>query len=527
VSKPIFKSPLGRLLFAAPYLIASSLHAAPPGNGWTKAWGDEFDGSALNTGNWTIGTGARRDATNTSNAVSVGGGNLRIKTYTENGNHYTGWIGSNGKFEECFGYWEARIKFNSSAGMWSAFWLQPSGINNVGDPAGNGTEIDITEHRSQDNGGADLRNRSTMNLHWDGYAADHKSVGTTVTNPGVNTASLQGNFHTYGLLWEGGRYTMYIDGAQVWTTTAAISNVRQWIYLTSEVDSGSWSGAIPGGGYGSSASTSTYFDVDYVRFYQRSEQTVNGNFSYRMGPWRQSGQTSWSATGGTGGGPGVYLNPTTTSGSKTSMPVYGLLPNTPYVVRGLGNSGSRTWPDTRIGAESYGGAQVYGSVSSNGFTPAQAIFTTGSSNTTASIFASVPTQWGTCYADDLYIRRAGRLTNGGFELGDETAWSVSGDALVQGWDPPYHRSGSNALRLNGNAASRGAEQTVYGLKPNTTYTLSGWVRTNGQPIREKPWRGRGFLHIYGHGKRLAKRQPHLHHRRSCDFSHHLRIHTNR
>ncbi|MEO7100887.1 MAG: family 16 glycosylhydrolase [Luteolibacter sp.] len=477
------KNPVGRVLLASFFLVSAS-QAAPPGNGWTKAWGDEFDGTTLNTSNWTIGTGARWDATNTASAVSVGNGNLRIKTYTENGNHYTGWIASNGKFEECFGYWEARIKFNSSQGMWSAFWLQPYGINNVGDPAGNGTEIDIVEHRSQDNGAADLRNKSAINIHWDGYVSGTtQSVGTVVNNPGVDSSLLQGNYHTYGLLWEGGRYTMYIDGAQVWTTTAAISNVRQWIYLTSEVRSGSWSGSIPSGGYGTAANTSTYFDVDYVRFYQRSEQTVNGNFNYRMGPWRQSGQTSWNSTGGVGGGPGVYLNPTTTSGSKASMPVYGLLPNTPYVVRGMGNVGSRAWPDIRIGAESYGGSQVYGAVWSNGFTQAEAAFTTGSSNTTANIFASVPTQWGTCYADDIYIRRAGRFTNGGFELGDDSAWSLSGDSLVQNWGGVYRRSGGCALRLNGNAAARGAEQTIYGLKPNTTYNLTGWARTSGQPIR--------------------------------------------
>ena len=36
--------------------------------------------------------------------------------------------------ENCLGYWEARVRYNSSQGMWSAFWLQPYGINNVGDP---------------------------------------------------------------------------------------------------------------------------------------------------------------------------------------------------------------------------------------------------------------------------------------------------------------------------------------------------------------------------------------------------------
>ena len=218
--------------------LPAASRAAPPGQGWALAWSDEFDGSSLDTSKWSVSTGSRRDAVNTASAVSVDDGRLRVKTYTSGGKHYTGWIGTNGKMEECFGYWEARIRFNSSSGMWSAFWLQSAGMGGVGDPAGDGTEIDIAEHRSQDNGGSNLQNKYTINVHWDGYGSDHKSVGSTIGNPGTNPASLQGNYHTYGVLWSGDRYDFYIDGTWTWSTTAAISNVRQWIYLTSEVDSG-------------------------------------------------------------------------------------------------------------------------------------------------------------------------------------------------------------------------------------------------------------------------------------------------
>jgi beta-glucanase (GH16 family) len=463
-------------------LLSSPAQAAPPGEGWVLGWSDEFNGTSVNTANWNIGSGNRRDAVNTPNALSVQDGYLRIKTYTEGGTHYTGWIGSNGKFENAFGYWEARVRYNSSQGMWSAFWLQPYGINNVGDPAGNGTEIDIAEHRSRDSGGADMRNRLAMNVHWDGYGASHKSVGSTVNNPGANPASLQGNFHTYGLLWEPGRYRFYIDGVEVWTTTAAISQVRQWIYLTSEVDDGAWAGPTPSS-YGDRSSSTTYQDIDYVRFYQRAEQTVNPHFGHRMGPWRQIGTASHAPTGGRNGGAGVRMNPSNTSGGRVAQRVAGLLPNTPYVVRGWGNVGSRTWPDLRIGARDYGGPETFASIWSNGFTAAEKVFITGAANSTADVFAWVPTQYGDCYADDIEIRRAGRFTNGGFELGDGSHWAPYGDSLVQSWGGNFRRSGSSALRLNANTAARGAEQAVYGLKPSTAYTLSAWAKGNGQPVR--------------------------------------------
>ncbi len=463
-------------------LYTTVLEAAPPGDGWVLGWSDEFSGSSLNTTNWTVGTGNRRDAVNTANALSLQDGYLRIKTYTEGGTHYTGWIGSQGKYENCFGYWEARVRYHSSAGMWSAFWLQPYGINNLGDPAGNGTEIDIAEHRSRDAAGANLTNQLAMNVHWDGYGTSHKSVGATVGNPGANASNLQGNFHTYGLLWESGRYRFYIDGVEVWTTTAAISQVRQWIYLTSEVDNGAWAGSTPTS-YGDRATTTTYQDIDYVRFYQRSEQVVNPHFTTRMGPWRQIGTASWSATAGRSATPGARLNPSNTSGGRVAQKVAGLLPNSPYIVRGWGNVGSRSWPDVRIGARDYGGSETYTSLWSNGFTAGEKVFVTGASNSTADIFAWVPTQYGDCFVDDIEIRRAGRFTNGGFESGDSSHWAPYGDALVQSWGGAYRRSGNGALRLNTNAAARGAEHTIYGLKPSTTYTLSAWVKGNGQPVR--------------------------------------------
>jgi autotransporter-associated beta strand protein len=463
-------------------LTGTSLVADPPGNGWALAWADEFSGTAVDTSKWSVGTGARRDATNTNSAVSVAGGILSVKTYTEGGKHYTGWLGSNGKFENAFGYWEARMRFNSSAGMWSAFWLQPSGINNVGDPAGNGTEIDIVEHRRQDSGGADMRNKSAMNIHWDGYGASHKSVGSTASNPGVDSSSLQGNFHTYGVLWEPGKYTFFIDGAEVWSTTAAISQVRQWIYLTSEVENGAWAGGIPSGGYGDRNATTTKFDIDWVRFHQRDEQVINPGFTYRNGPWSTSGSASWSATGGRNAGPGVRLNPSTTTASAYEQSVHGLLPNTDYRLLGWGNVGSRSWPDIRFGVKNHGNPEIWQSIWSNGFTQAQLPFTTGPSNNSARVYARVPTQWGDCFADDIELRRDAQINNSGFDSGESWPWAVFGDAFIHDW-PTYVRSGSNALRFNGSANSRGAEQTVYGLQPNTTYTLSCWVRTGGQPVR--------------------------------------------
>ena len=102
------------LLFAAAVL---PLGAQVPGDGWALNWSDEFDGASLDTTKWGITTGARRDAQNVAAAVSVGSGAMTISTYTESGVHKTGFVGSSGKFDNAFGYWEARVRFTSRDGM--------------------------------------------------------------------------------------------------------------------------------------------------------------------------------------------------------------------------------------------------------------------------------------------------------------------------------------------------------------------------------------------------------------------------
>src|SRR5262249_26886849 len=138
---------------------------SPPGAGWQLLFQDDFDGTALNTSAWTVATGARRDAVNTASAVGVGGRNLTITTYTSGGTNYTGFLGTQGKFQATYGYYEARVQFQDSPGMWSAFWLQSPTIGNpIGNPAAAGTEIDVVEHRARDSAGTDVSNKAVSNL---------------------------------------------------------------------------------------------------------------------------------------------------------------------------------------------------------------------------------------------------------------------------------------------------------------------------------------------------------------------------
>ena len=271
----IRRHPFNAFKFIAPLLLGmmslgvpQRSPAAPP-SGYYEVWNDEFDGSSLDTSKWTVFTGTHRDAVNTASAVSVGSSTLTLTTYTSSGTHYTGYIGTSGKFYAKFGYFESYIKWADSAGMWSAFWLQsdlmgdwPFPTQYVDDTLEAGAEIDICEHRSQNSSGTSIASEGVSNLHWNGYDTNATSTGSSLYG-----SSLNSGYHTYGLLWDSSTYKFYCDGSQVYSTTTANSEHSEWILLTSEVLDGGWSGSIPSGGYGSLSGSSTKMQTAYVRYY--------------------------------------------------------------------------------------------------------------------------------------------------------------------------------------------------------------------------------------------------------------------
>jgi beta-glucanase (GH16 family) len=253
--------------WGSPDSVASASVVSDNPSAWDLTFNDDFDGSSLDATKWANRLpGPRNDAINTADAVSVGGGVLTITTYTDNGTHYAGMIGSQDKFEQAFGYFEARIKFHTSPGQWSAFWLtSPVYDGNVGNPALYGTETDIVEHRAVNVNDNDIRHRYASAVHWDGYGADHKQIADTYSGlAGMGNDS----WHTFGLLWSPAGYSFYYDDKLLWRAIDAISARPEYMILSSEVRDAGWAGHIPIDGYGSLATSVTNMQVDYVRVYQ-------------------------------------------------------------------------------------------------------------------------------------------------------------------------------------------------------------------------------------------------------------------
>lgn len=238
--------------------------SAVPPYGYKLAWADEFDGLSLDTTKWAHrGLGARREAVNVTNAVSVKGGFLTITAFTAEGKHHTGMIGTEGKFERDCGYYEARIRFDDSPGMWSAFWSQtPTMGSHIGDPGKAGIEINILEHRLSDKAGRNIGGTVQHTLHWDGYGPEHKSRSETTKDLGLDKG-----FHVYGFEWTVTEFRFFVDGKLTWES-GPVAKRPQYLILSCEVQDNGWAGKIPVGGYGDLGKSQTRMTVDFVRFYE-------------------------------------------------------------------------------------------------------------------------------------------------------------------------------------------------------------------------------------------------------------------
>ena len=226
----------------------------PVGKEYKLVWSDEFDGDTFDLSKWGYrGLGPRRDAINVKNTVALDGqGHLVLTTKRSGDEYHTAMIGTQGKFEATFGYFEVRVKLQTQVGHWSAFWLQrPREDAPLWNVRAGGAEIDIFEYLRNDG------DRIRHNLHWDENDKENpKHRGHVATVPGLSAG-----WHTVGLLWTEDEYVFYIDGRETWRCNEGVSHRDEYIILSLEV--GKWAGEI------AEAKLPDHLYVDYVRVYQK------------------------------------------------------------------------------------------------------------------------------------------------------------------------------------------------------------------------------------------------------------------
>jgi len=255
---------LGSLILFGTATAYSQQGPLPP-PGYVMTWSDEFSGTALNTSKWRVRYPGMRDgAMVTAESVSLNGqGQLLLTTFVRDGLVHTGMIGTQQTFQQKYGYFEARIKFQKSQGHHGAFWLQsPTYGLFLDNPEESGTEIDITEFFGS--GRSDKGMFSTV--WWNPYSNPSSIKIQPNLGPFLSTSSrrnvreMSDKFHVYGLLWTPERYVFYINGIEMGRIEQSVSQVNEYIVLS--LLSSSWErGRLP------LQSLPESMTVDYVRVY--------------------------------------------------------------------------------------------------------------------------------------------------------------------------------------------------------------------------------------------------------------------
>lgn len=264
------------------------INKSPLGNpdlsNYIFAWGDDFNGSSLDTKKWFLRweDNPNNSAPNTrSNIIIKDGLATLIAKAPPAGPSGGAEISTETLHYFRYGYFEIRAQLSSGVGNECAFWITSpatSIVSNPFNPAISGAEIDIFE-----NGIAKGINKLYYSLHWNGYEPPHAAFITQVDSlPGIYSG-----FHTFALEWTPKKYAIYIDGVQRSTTDTIISHIPSFIIL----------GMGPGG-FGGSAPlfpNPSSFIIDYVHVYnRRPEVTLYGNINYRG--WISNGLLAGSYT---------------------------------------------------------------------------------------------------------------------------------------------------------------------------------------------------------------------------------------
>lgn len=214
---------------------------------------DEFDGNSLDRskwrsdGRWNIGTSCLSDQN-----ISVNNGSLHLRALRDSTLCGALWSGATIQtsytdgpgFQYAYGVLEARVKIPPGLGLWEGVWTC------FAQAADKPAELDAAEWLGVD----------PVGVHATVHYADGSQSGALVGS----TNWRDGQWHTMALDWLPGVLVWYVDGVAVRTIQdARVPTGPQFPLLTMAVG-GTW-----GGEPDANTPNPSYFDIDYLRIWQR------------------------------------------------------------------------------------------------------------------------------------------------------------------------------------------------------------------------------------------------------------------
>lgn len=275
---------------------------------WHLRFSDEFAGTTVDRRRWgyrQLGVYApasdRACAASYRDAVAVGGGRLQLSAFEDraraaavgpcNRSHDNtrsdqrwyreGQIGTQarGMFRFRYGFAAARIRFDHREGGHGSFWLQAAEHGRPGQrgPRHHGAEVDVAEYF----GDAFAKWHKPDSLYSFVYftgrhgqrvkvpADTDPTQAVTRRDAGLSPRdNWSTGYHVFSVLWTPQRYVFYVDGVRVRTVSRGVSDVPEYLVL-STLTSG-WE--LPRFPPGARLRT----DVDWVRVWQLPDWSCQG-----------------------------------------------------------------------------------------------------------------------------------------------------------------------------------------------------------------------------------------------------------
>ncbi len=243
-------------------------------------WADEFNGTAVDTDNWSYNEGAsgwgNNELQNYTNRVqnsSVQNGHLRITALQENyqgANYTSARLLSRYKADFRYGRMEVRAQVPYGQGIWPAIWMMPTDELYGGWPRSG--EIDIMEFLGHD------VDKMYMTAHYGTSPADHQYQGGDYTMSGGDFSA---GYHDYSVEWEPNIIRWFVDGVQRYQLTAndiapyAWPFDQEFYFILNCAVGGNWPGPPD-----NTTVFPQYFDIEYVRVYQQLQDiSIDGDIS--------------------------------------------------------------------------------------------------------------------------------------------------------------------------------------------------------------------------------------------------------
>ena len=314
---------------------------------YSLVWSDEFDGSSLNSANWTPEILPAYSFNNEQQAYTsdlqnlrVDNGNLIIQAVKLGSTWTSARIKSQDKRSFQYGKIEFRAKLPTGVGPWPAAWLLGNNISSASTPWPLCGEIDVMEWRGGFNGVA------TSDANTVGHALHSatRNSGNPVEAPRSAVVNPSTAFHTYAVVWTANNLVFSVDGVDKATLTPPSPDTAAFqkeFFLILNLAMG---GGYVGNTIASSVTSASY-EVDYVRVYQAASATVTApatpaapTFSsvtstgFTVNWVAVSGATSYRLDVSSSSTFAGYVSQDLTI-SGTSQAITGLTPGTTYYAR--------------------------------------------------------------------------------------------------------------------------------------------------------------------------------------------------